>query len=127
MRGSMVLVDTSVFISHLRGKQDSLFQDLVLNDQIYLSPYVKLELLQGIRRQEMKPLSYALNGLQPLPERSGLMDEAERILAKARGRGLSFGIIDLLLAAQANLERCPVYSFDRIFERLARLRLVSIL
>lgn len=127
MRGSLVLVDTSVFISYLRGRIDKTFKELVLNDQIYLSSYVKLELFQGVRQQEIHQLAYVLEGLHPVPHQKNLMQEAERILRKVKGQGLTLGIVDLLLAAQSNLERCPVFSFDSVFEKLARLRCVAVL
>src|SRR5947209_4979780 len=127
MRGSLVLVDTSVFVSHLRGQTIEAFNDLLLNDQVYLSSYVRLELLQGVRQNEIRQLTHVLSGLRPVPFHEEIMTEAERILRKIKGHGLVIGIVDLLLASEANLERCPIFSLDRVFERLARLRCVAIL
>ncbi len=127
MRGSLVLVDTSIFVSHLRGQVVETFKELLLNDQVYLSSYVRLELLQGVRLNELRQLAHVLSGLRPVPYHKEVMAEAERILRKVKGQGLVVGIVDLLLAAEANLERCPVFSLDRVFDRLARLRCVAIL
>lgn len=127
MRGSLVLVDTSVYVAHFRGKSDTTFNDLLLNDQIYLSGYVRLELLQGVRQSEYRQVLHVLTGLHSVPHHDNLMEECERILRKVKGQGLVVGIVDLLLAAEANLERCPIYSFDKIFEKLAKLRLVAVL
>ena len=127
MRGTMVLVDTSVFVSHFRGRKDELFQELLLNDQIFLSPYVRLELLQGVRKAEIKAVTRVLDALEPLEPIQSIYEESERLIRKAKATGLTFGIIDLLLSAQANLQRCPVYSFDKAFDSFAKQRLVAVL
>lgn len=122
----MVLVDTSVFIAHFRGKNIAEFHELLINDQIFLSRFVRLELLQGVRKSEMRGLTRVFGGLRALEPSEHIYAEAQRILGKAKGHGISMGIVDLLLCAQANLERCPVYSFDSVFEALAKRRLVAV-
>lgn len=126
MHGTLILVDTSVFIAHFRGQKNAEFQELLLNDQIYLSHLVRLELLQGVRKSEMRDLTRVLSGLRGLEPSEHIYAEAERILGKAKGNGISMGIVDLLLCAQANLERCPIYSFDSVFQALAKRRLVAV-
>ena len=126
MRGTMVLVDTSIFIAHFRGKKISEFNEVLINEQIFLSRFVRLELLQGVRKSEVKDLTRVLSGLRTLEPTENVYIEAERILGKSKGLGISMGIVDLLLCAQANLERCPIYSFDLVFEALAKHHLVAI-
>ncbi len=122
----MVLVDTSIFIAHFRGKKISEFQEMLINDQIFLSHFVRFELIQGVRKSETKNLIRVLSGLHALESSENVYSEAERILGKAKGHGISLGIVDLLLCAQANLKRCPIYSFDSVFGALAKHRLVAI-
>jgi predicted nucleic acid-binding protein len=124
----MVIVDTSVFVRHFRGGDDSQFKELLLNDQILLSSFVRLELLQGVRKTELRHLTHVLGGLEPLlPAGETLFIEAEKMLHRLKSSGLVVGIVDLLLAAEANQQKCPIYSLDRIFEKLAKLRLVAVL
>lgn len=123
----MVLVDTTIFINHFRGYVDPVFEQVLTGGQIYLSRYVRIELLQGVRKTELSTLEYFLAGLKPLPKSTDVFDEAERILSKARAKGLTFGAVDLLIAAESNIHRCPLYSLDGIFDQLAKQGLVSIL
>lgn len=127
MKGSLVVVDTSVFISHFRGHKEETFKELLLNDQIYLSSFVRLELLQGVKQSEYKQLNRVLSGLHEIPFSKTIMEEAEKILNKVKSKGLVVGIVDLLIAAESNVHRCPVYSLDSIFEKLAKMRLVAVL
>lgn len=36
------------------------------------------------------------------------------------------GTVDLLIAAEAKLLECQIYSFDRVFEKLAKFDIVSL-
>ena len=127
MSGFMVLVDTAVFIAHFRGKSDDTFKRLLFGDEIFLSPFVRIELLQGVKKSEASLVEQVLGGLVPIPAIGDLFGEAEMILRRARQQGMVLGIIDLLIAAQANLNRCPVYSFDKVFDQLALFKLVAVL
>lgn len=121
-----VLVDTSVFIDFFRGKEPPAFKDLLLNNQIFLSHFVRLELLQGVRKQELHTIEYVLGGLEMIPHQEEIFEVSEKLLHKLKGAGLNLGIIDLFLAAESILMSAPIYSFDRVFEKLARQRLIQL-
>ncbi len=121
-----VIVDTSVFIDFFRGKEVTAFRELLLNDRILLSHYVRLELLQGVRKEEVKKLDYVLDGLARCPFDEKCFAEAERILRQTKGSGLTLGIVDLLLAAQSNAVDASIYSFDKVFGKLAGQKLVRL-
>ena len=63
---NLVLVDTSVFIDYLRGSTDDTLSVLILNNQVLLSPVVRLELLSGVRKKELSQLERLLNVLIPI-------------------------------------------------------------
>lgn len=122
----LVLVDTSVFVDFFRGKEVYAFKELLLNNQILLSLFVRLELLQGVRKKEIEQLEFVLGGLQAMASQEKIFVEAEKILAKVKDHGWRIGIVDLLLAAEANLMEAAIYSFDRIFQKLGDLKLISL-
>ena len=119
------MVDTSVFVESLRGRRVELFDSLVRSNAAVLSPYVRLELLQGVRKSEMAELVDVLGGLRQLPWREDLFPIAEKMLARLKGTGLKVGIVDLLIAAQAQQFGCALLSFDAVFGKLAKLGLVE--
>ncbi len=120
----MVLVDSSVFIEFFRGKDIASFKELLLNNQIALSHYVRLELIQGVRKDERHRLEYVLGGLTMIPPHEKVFEHAEQLLLKLTGVGFTLGTIDLLLASESNLTHSPIFSYDAIFSKLAQKKLI---
>ncbi|MBI4126042.1 MAG: PIN domain-containing protein [Deltaproteobacteria bacterium] len=121
-----VLVDTSVFVEFFRGREVTAFQTLLLNNQILLSSYVRLELLQGVPKQALTKIEYVLGGLEKIQPHDDMMNQAEALLTKVKGSGLTLGIVDLLIAAESILLGAPIYSLDKIFSKLGHLNLISL-
>lgn len=120
------LVDTSVFVDFLRGKETPAFKELLLSNEILLSQYVRLELLQGVRKQELRQFEYVLGGLQIISPQKNLFAKAEEIIGQIKGKGLRLGIVDLLIAAEAKILDVPIYSYDLIFKKMVSLNLCSL-
>lgn len=118
MNGAVV-VDTSVFIEYLRGSADDTLAVLVLNNQVLLSPVVRLELLAGIRVKEARVIKRLIGALK-LIDSFASPAYCEALLAKARGSGLYGGIPDLLIIADALRHRAPLLTYDDKMKRLAR-------
>lgn len=66
------VVDTCVFVDFLRGKSAPKFEALLRQSSVLLSPYVRLELLQGARREEARLLARLLEGIPQVPHREGV-------------------------------------------------------
>ena len=114
----LVVVDTSIFIEYLRGTSHQVLAVLTLNNQVLLSPVVRLELLAGARRKELKILERLLNALRPVDSFASLK-ECEKLLNKARGSGLSGGITDLLILADTARHNASLFSCDEKMMKLA--------
>lgn len=114
----LVIVDTSVFIEYLRGIADDILAVLTLNNQVLLSPIVRLELLAGVRKVELKAVEKLCNALLPVKSFADPKD-CEKILGRARGSGLSGGIPDLLILADALRYNALLFSYDEKMLRLA--------
>ena len=116
----LVLADTSTFIDFFRGKKTDL-DHLILENSLILSAIIKLEIFQGIRKTELNRLNRLFDGLHYLIPSSQSYLYAENILKKIKGKGLTLGITDLILCAQAQEADCLIYSSDKVFYHLSEL------
>ena len=116
---SGVVVDTSVFIEYFRGKADDSLAVLTLNNQVWLSPVVRLELLVGLRRSETTVVELLHSALQVI-ESFPSPDECERLLRKARGSGLFGGIPDLFIIADTLRHQATLFTYDDKMKKLAK-------
>ena len=115
----LVIADTSVFIEYLRGTSDDALAVLILNNQVLLSPIVRLELLAGVRKAELKAIEKLCNALLPI-ESFASPNECEKILHKARGSGLLGGIPDFLIIVDALRLGASLFSYDEKMSKLAK-------
>lgn len=116
---SGVLVDTSVFIEYLRGESDDALAVLILQNEVLLSPVVRLELLAGVAKGQLKELKRLLSALRTI-EAFAAPDECQALLEAARGSGLFGGIPDLLILADAKRHHAPLFTYDKKMKALAQ-------
>ena len=111
----MILVDTSVWIDHLRRGNERL-RSLLQDDQVLCHPFVIGELACGNlhRRNEVLLL------LEALPE-APVADHAEvlHLINSHRLYGQGLGWIDAHLLASALLLGCELWTSDRLLHVLA--------
>ena len=105
----MVLVDTSIWISHFR-KDNSHLKKLLLDESVACHPFIVGELACGNIKNRKEIISL----LQALPQT--LIAENDEILAfiehkKLMGSGI--GLIDVHLLASALLTNLPLWTADR--------------
>ncbi|MEZ4753750.1 MAG: PIN domain-containing protein [Bdellovibrionota bacterium] len=116
---NLVLVDTSVFIDYLRGDTDNSLAVLILQNQVLLSPIVRLELLSGVSKKDLPALEKLCGALQQL-EAFASPNECEKLLKLAKGTGLFGGIPDLLIIADAIKYKLVLFTYDKKMEKLAK-------
>jgi predicted nucleic acid-binding protein len=115
----LVVVDTSVFIEYLRGSSDDALAVLTLKNRVLLSPVVRLELIAGVRKTELKTIERLCNALRPI-DAFASPAECERLLNRARGSGLFGGVPDLLIIADALRHRAFLFTFDEKMKKLGQ-------
>jgi predicted nucleic acid-binding protein len=95
----VILVDTSVWIDHLR-RADEVLLDLLTRRQVVVHPFIVGELAVG----DLRPRDAVLDGLQKL-RRVVVADDDEilRLVEQERLFGLGLGYIDVHLLASALL------------------------
>ena len=121
----LILVDTSVFIEYLRGSLDDTLSVLILNNQVLLSPIVKLELLAGVRRKEVNQLEKLLNSLITISNFQST-DKYEKILHRAKGSGLLGGIADLIILSDTMAYKAKLFTLDARMIKLAKKLRISL-
>ena len=104
-----VLVDTSVWIDHLRRHNRKL-ADLLEQGLVAIHPYVVGELACGNlrNREEILRLLQALP-LAPVARH----EEALQFVANEKLHGRGLGWIDIHLLASARLQNVPLWSLDK--------------
>jgi predicted nucleic acid-binding protein len=111
----MILVDTSVWIEHLRGGNHRL-KSLLFDEQVLCHPFVIGELAcRALQRREE-----ILTMLKALPEAHLLEHEEVMSFLEARrlyGRGI--GWVDAHLLASTLLTGCALWPFDKPLRRAA--------
>ena len=111
----MILVDTSVWIEHLRAGSDRL-KSLLFDQQVLCHPFVIGELACGTLQKRREILTM----LNALPEAHLLEHEEVMSFLEARhlyGRGI--GWVDAHLLASTLLTRCTLWTFDKPLRRAA--------
>jgi predicted nucleic acid-binding protein len=109
----MVLVDTSVWVSHLHYGNEEL-QKLLLAGEVLCHPFIVGELACGNLKNRHEILTY----LQSLP--MTILAEDEEVLKfiennQLMGKGL--GYIDVHLIASAVLTNAPLWTLDKTLNK----------
>ena len=105
----MVLVDTSVWISHFRKKCGHLI-GLLNNAEVATHPFVIGELACGRLKNRAEILSL-FRSLHATPAVSD--EELLHFIEVQRLMGRGIGLIDVHLLASAVLARVPLWTYDR--------------
>jgi len=111
----MVLVDTSVWVEHLRYSHDGL-QLLLLEHEVMCHPFVIGELACG----NLKNRDEIISLMKALPEASSLsVDEYLYFIDKHELYGRGIGLLDIHLLAAAMLEKVRLWTLDKRLNAVA--------
>ena len=123
----MVLVDTSVWIEFFDRNNPSVRGDLealLRQGEVATAGMVLAELRRGCRStSQVRGLLQAMEPLSYFETDRDTWLRAGEIVAECSARGFQVSIADSLLAALAIREVASVFTLDRDFERIPRLRL----
>ena len=120
----MILVDTSVWVEHLR-KGNLRLQTLLDDEAVFCHPFVIGELACGNLRNREE----ILNLLAELPQaRIAEHDEVLHLIETERLYGRGLGWVDVHLIASARITGCSLLTLDKPLQRVAadlRIRYVA--
>ncbi len=105
----MVLVDTSVWINHLRNN-DRQLEKLLFNGSVVCHPHIIGELACGNIKNRQEIISL----LQALPQISLIeFEEFLYFIEQNQLHGKGIGFVDIHLLASAKLDRIPLWTVDK--------------
>jgi len=105
----MVLVDTSVWIDHLK-KGNSPLEKLLLDIEVICHPFIIGELACGNLKNRTEILSF----LHALPVAPTLEhDEILYFIESKKLMGMGIGLVDVHLLASAHLAHAPLWTKDK--------------
>jgi predicted nucleic acid-binding protein len=125
----VILVDTSVWVAVLRSPtapEAPLLAQLIDADAVVLPLPVRVELLSGCPVRDRAKLQQRLSALAVARPTDDTWALVEAWVTKAADKGQHFGVGDLLIAALAAERTALVWSLDRDFERMEKLKLVQL-
>ena len=112
---TMILVDTSVWISHLRD-ENSCLKELLNNGDVLCHPFIIGELACG----SIKNRNEILSLLQSLPmARIVEHDEVLKFIENRKLISKGLGYVDIHLLASAILSDSPMWSLDKKLSKMA--------
>lgn len=125
----MVLVDTSVLIEYLKGRQNpktDLFEEILVRDIPFgMAALTYQEVLQGARdEREFKRLREYLGGqvIYYPPDGRETYEKAARLFFDLRRRGVTVrGSLDMLIALTAMEHKLMLLHNDRDFDAIATI------
>ena len=111
----MTLVDTSVWVDHLRNGNSTL-GDLLLRNEVTCHPMVIGELACGNlkNRKEILSLLHALPTIESVSD-----DEILFFVEENRLFGHGLGLVDIHLLASCALARMPLWTLDKRLQKSA--------
>ena len=125
----MIVVDTSVLVPILRSApaaETAVLWQLIDADLVTLPVVVRQEIRAGLARHNRKAVLDLLGALPVSMPTDDTWARVERWTDRAANAGERFGAVDLLIAALADELGALVWSLDRDFERMARLKFVRL-
>jgi predicted nucleic acid-binding protein len=97
------IFDTNILIRYLRktaGYKD-LLHDVERKGWVFISAMTRLEIVRGMRERERDDTFDLLNSLETIPVSLELADLAGELIRSWRGRGITLGDADAIIAATA--------------------------
>ncbi len=114
-----VLVDTSVWIDYFRGGDSSQDLDTLIDENLVVTnDLILTELIPSLKIKKQNTVIKLLREVNRIPLQIG-WDELIEIRIKCLKSGVNgVGISDLIIAQNARMNNCQIYSLDKHFRFL---------
>ena len=128
-RSAEVLVDTSVWIDFFNGEKHAVenLEGLMKADRVVICGQILQEVLQGARDEKaFRKLAKEMRLWRTEAEQPEDFEEAARIFARLRWKGVTIPPTDCLIAGVALRRDLSLYAHDADFEAVSGLNLFSL-
>ena len=120
----MIVVDTSVWVDHLRDSRTSevaaLRSVIVAQDAVVITGVIRAELLQGVSERSVLALARELDAFPLIPLEDADYDTAAGLFRASRSAGTTVrNVVDCMIAAPCIRLDLPLLHADVDFDRLA--------
>ena len=124
MSKRLVVVDSSVWVSHFAGPTTAAsrcLDDLLRGNRVAVNSIIRVEILTGaLHEAQYAELEDTLRGLRVLQLSDAVWRLAERLRFQLRQAGRLIPVPDVLIACCALLYDCELLHADRHFDWIAR-------
>ncbi len=123
----LVVVDTSVWVAYLRGTDPVVernLDELIDADLVAIVPPVRLELILGCKKSRRASLMSRIDALHRLPIAESTWHLAEDLAMRQRDKGVTLGMVDVLIAAATSEQQARLWTLDNDFAPLFKAQVV---
>ncbi|ACI21120.1 PIN domain-containing protein [Thermodesulfovibrio yellowstonii] len=125
MQTKGVIIDTSVFISFLRGAEAAPFViKLLKENKAYINGIIIAELIQGLKNfKEESNLIELLKAVNTLEITVDIWIKAGKLSLDLKRKGINIPLTDVATAALAFEHDMELYTFDKHFDLIPGLKI----
>ena len=125
MSSRLVLIDSSIWVSHLSRRpssHSSVIGHLLESHRVATNDVIRLEVLTGaLDEAHYAELADVFQGLHLLPVSGPVWQLAARLRYELRRQGHLPPVSDMLISASALVHECELLHADRHFDIIARI------
>jgi len=120
-----VIVDTSVFVSFLRGNENAYpVKNLLEEDRVYITGIIIAELIQGLKNtKEEDYLIDLLRALNIIEITTDMWIKAGKLSLELRRKGIDIPLTDIAIGTLALEHNMHIYTFDKHFNSIPGVRI----
>lgn len=132
MRGDRVLIDTSVWITYFKDRDNQFCEkvdEILTYSHVYVPMVVIAELFQGAKSEkEIQVIEEFIEAFHVIDQTEDTWLKAGRLSFALKKKGITINLIDCYIAVLASENNCKLFSLDEHFKSIKRffdLQLIS--
>lgn len=131
MKDSRILIDTSVWISYFKNKDNSLsekVEDVLKTTDVYVPRVVIAELVQGAKSEkEISVIEEFIEAFNIIDQTDGTWLNAGKLSFSMKRKGVTVNIVDCYIAVLASENSCKIFTLDEHFKDIKKFLKIELL
>lgn len=124
MRGERVLIDTSVWISYFKNKDDQFadkVDEVLASSEVHVPKVVIAELIQGARSEkEISVIEEFIDAFNIIDQSETTWTKAGKLSYSMKKKGITVNVVDCYIAVIADENSCSIFSLDEHFKNIKK-------